>query len=149
VKPSPICPDDFKPSRQRHEFHHNTFIAMPIQRSRGGCHNCKRRKRKCDETRPQCRACQSRGDSCGGYNLQLRWHSSKALSGHPSQATDCSVGNASDLSGLSPPESATTTSSHSSPGTVIHDTSSASDAEREAFGRCSYPHASSEDFLDV
>ncbi|PSN69527.1 hypothetical protein BS50DRAFT_489322 [Corynespora cassiicola Philippines] len=49
---------------------------MPIQRSRGGCHTCKKRKRKCDETRPECRACQSRGNTCGGYDLQLRWNSS-------------------------------------------------------------------------
>ncbi|KZL82188.1 c6 finger domain-containing protein [Colletotrichum incanum] len=42
-------------------------------RSRGGCSNCKRRKRKCDETRPDCRACQRRGIQCEGYNTLLKW----------------------------------------------------------------------------
>ncbi|KAK2043440.1 hypothetical protein LZ31DRAFT_498998 [Colletotrichum somersetense] len=42
-------------------------------RSRGGCPNCKRRKRKCDETRPECRACQTRGIQCEGYNTTLKW----------------------------------------------------------------------------
>ncbi|KAF4815387.1 Beauvericin cluster-specific repressor BEA4 [Colletotrichum tropicale] len=42
-------------------------------RSRGGCSNCKRRKRKCDETRPDCRACQRRGIQCEGYNTTLKW----------------------------------------------------------------------------
>ncbi|CCF35298.1 hypothetical protein CH063_01277 [Colletotrichum higginsianum] len=42
-------------------------------RSRGGCSNCKRRKRKCDETRPDCRACQRRGIQCEGYSTALKW----------------------------------------------------------------------------
>ncbi|KAK1622340.1 hypothetical protein BDP81DRAFT_485527 [Colletotrichum phormii] len=42
-------------------------------RSRGGCSNCKRRKRNCDETRPDCRACQRRGIQCKGYNTTLKW----------------------------------------------------------------------------
>ncbi|KAF6803185.1 C6 finger domain-containing protein [Colletotrichum musicola] len=42
-------------------------------RSRGGCSNCKRRKRKCDETRPDCQACQRRGIQCEGYNTPLKW----------------------------------------------------------------------------
>ncbi|OHF00185.1 hypothetical protein CORC01_04593 [Colletotrichum orchidophilum] len=42
-------------------------------RSRGGCSNCKRRKRKCDETRPDCRACQRRGIQCEGYSTTLKW----------------------------------------------------------------------------
>ncbi|KAH7401391.1 hypothetical protein BKA66DRAFT_436536 [Pyrenochaeta sp. MPI-SDFR-AT-0127] len=47
---------------------------MPFHRSRGGCKSCKKRKRKCDETRPSCRACLSKGTSCGGYDIQLRWN---------------------------------------------------------------------------
>ncbi|OLN87606.1 putative transcriptional regulatory protein C965.10-like protein 2 [Colletotrichum chlorophyti] len=42
-------------------------------RSRGGCSNCKRRKRKCDETRPDCRACVRRGIQCEGYGTTLKW----------------------------------------------------------------------------
>ncbi|KAH7304655.1 hypothetical protein BKA65DRAFT_602189 [Rhexocercosporidium sp. MPI-PUGE-AT-0058] len=45
----------------------------PSGRSRGGCSNCRRRKRKCDETHPGCRACQRRGIQCTGYNTTIRW----------------------------------------------------------------------------
>ncbi|KAK2072370.1 hypothetical protein P8C59_006727 [Phyllachora maydis] len=42
-------------------------------RSRGGCGNCKRRRRKCDEARPACAACRRRGVVCEGYTLRLQW----------------------------------------------------------------------------
>ncbi|KAM0430879.1 hypothetical protein ACHAPT_005511 [Fusarium lateritium] len=44
-----------------------------MARSRGGCLNCKRRKRKCDEARPGCQACEKRGILCEGYATPLRW----------------------------------------------------------------------------
>lgn len=44
-----------------------------MARSRGGCPNCKRRKKKCDETRPACHACTHRGDQCDGYAATIRW----------------------------------------------------------------------------
>ncbi|KAJ1301192.1 hypothetical protein OPQ81_003602 [Rhizoctonia solani] len=36
-------------------------------RSINGCYTCKNRKKKCDETHPQCRRCISMGIECGGY----------------------------------------------------------------------------------
>jgi hypothetical protein len=45
---------------------------MPI-RSRSGCAECKRRRRKCDETRPGCLACRKRDIHCGGYGVNLQW----------------------------------------------------------------------------
>ncbi|RBR13040.1 hypothetical protein FVER53590_06641 [Fusarium verticillioides] len=33
-------------------------------RSRDGCFNCRRRKRRCDEEKPTCRRCQRAGDEC-------------------------------------------------------------------------------------
>ncbi|KPM38157.1 hypothetical protein AK830_g8418 [Neonectria ditissima] len=44
-----------------------------MPRSRGGCTNCKRRKRKCDEQRPGCQACARRSIQCEGYATALRW----------------------------------------------------------------------------
>ncbi|KAM0188781.1 hypothetical protein ACHAPI_010390 [Fusarium lateritium] len=41
--------------------------------SRGGCSNCKRRKKKCDQQRPWCAACRHRGLQCSGYSTKLRW----------------------------------------------------------------------------
>lgn len=42
-------------------------------RSRGACGNCKKIKRKCDETRPFCDQCTRRGVTCQGYALKLQW----------------------------------------------------------------------------
>lgn len=36
-------------------------------RTRGGCVTCKRRRRKCDERRPACKACTSSGRTCEGF----------------------------------------------------------------------------------
>ncbi|GKT65765.1 C6 finger domain-containing protein [Colletotrichum tofieldiae] len=38
-----------------------------IVRKRTGCQNCKSKRRKCDETRPECIACVRRGIQCSGY----------------------------------------------------------------------------------
>lgn len=54
---------------------------MPrFRRSRGGCATCKRRKRKCDETRPACMACRAKGIECDGYDIRLRWGSDSVAS---------------------------------------------------------------------
>jgi len=34
------------------------------KRSRNGCLNCRRKRRKCSETKPTCEGCQSRGEKC-------------------------------------------------------------------------------------
>lgn len=52
-----------------------------MPRSRSGCLNCKRRKRKCDEQRPSCQACVRRGIQCEGYATPLRWAGGIAVRG--------------------------------------------------------------------
>ncbi|ETS74476.1 hypothetical protein PFICI_14342 [Pestalotiopsis fici W106-1] len=37
---------------------------IPVQRSKTGCQQCRRRKRKCDERRPSCTGCVERGLPC-------------------------------------------------------------------------------------
>ncbi|EXU96341.1 Zn(2)-Cys(6) zinc finger domain protein [Metarhizium robertsii] len=44
-----------------------------VARSRNGCVTCRARRIKCDETRPSCRQCATRGQDCGGYRLHVRW----------------------------------------------------------------------------
>ncbi|EWG42656.1 hypothetical protein FVEG_15476 [Fusarium verticillioides 7600] len=44
-----------------------------MSRSRNGCSTCKRRHRKCDETKPSCRECQKNNLDCEGYALKLQW----------------------------------------------------------------------------
>ncbi len=59
---------------------HSTHLVMP--RSRKGCATCKRRHRKCDETRPRCFECLQSGLECEGYKLKLQWDVGIASRGH-------------------------------------------------------------------
>ncbi|KAI1735723.1 hypothetical protein F4680DRAFT_469761 [Xylaria scruposa] len=43
-------------------------------RSRNGCSNCRKRKVKCDETKPQCTRCTSVGYECGGVTQLPKTH---------------------------------------------------------------------------
>ncbi|KAF3025143.1 hypothetical protein E8E14_014709 [Neopestalotiopsis sp. 37M] len=53
----------------------------PIRRrARTGCKSCRERKVKCDETKPVCRNCSSRGLPCHS-GLQLKWHEEFASRG--------------------------------------------------------------------
>lgn len=45
----------------------------PRHRSHRGCWTCKRKRIQCDETRPGCHRCTSRGLTCEGYEIRLRW----------------------------------------------------------------------------
>ena len=48
-------------------------------RSRTGCLTCRIRRKKCDEERPLCQACQSRQLTCYGYDTPLpSWYTNKA-----------------------------------------------------------------------
>ncbi|KAI5962102.1 uncharacterized protein KGF55_003178 [Candida pseudojiufengensis] len=42
-----------------------------ITRVRTGCWTCKKRHRKCDETKPACNNCKSTGRECEGYDIRL------------------------------------------------------------------------------
>lgn len=53
---------------------------MPT-RSYQGCWTCKRRRRRCDNTRPTCQSCARHGMSCEGYEVRLRWGSGIASRG--------------------------------------------------------------------
>ncbi|KAL4729724.1 hypothetical protein ACLX1H_004147 [Fusarium chlamydosporum] len=47
----------------------------PVQRrTRSGCQTCRSRKVKCDEAKPSCRNCTTRGLACNN-SLQLKWES--------------------------------------------------------------------------
>lgn len=43
------------------------------KRSHSGCWTCRRRHRKCDGGRPNCRVCVERNIPCEGYQVRLRW----------------------------------------------------------------------------
>ncbi|EEA23640.1 C6 finger domain protein, putative [Talaromyces marneffei ATCC 18224] len=42
-------------------------------RSREGCWTCRAKRQKCDKAQPACHNCETRGVSCEGYALRLRW----------------------------------------------------------------------------
>lgn len=44
-----------------------------ILRSKQGCWTCRLRKKKCDETRPQCSSCESLQITCYGYGAKPQW----------------------------------------------------------------------------
>uniref|UniRef100_A0ABR3W446 Zn(2)-C6 fungal-type domain-containing protein n=1 Tax=Phialemonium thermophilum TaxID=223376 RepID=A0ABR3W446_9PEZI len=77
-------------------------------RSRGGCQACKKRKRKCDETRPSCLACQKRGLQCS-YYLTLRWDTDAIGSGEQRVSTTAAPG------GAAPAATTTTTAATTTP----------------------------------
>lgn len=42
-------------------------------KSRNGCVTCKKRRLKCDETKPFCMNCIKKGIVCGGYAINFKW----------------------------------------------------------------------------
>jgi hypothetical protein len=46
------------------------------------CHNCRRRRLRCDRSRPSCRKCWARGEECLGYGTVLRWANAPAVRGN-------------------------------------------------------------------
>ncbi|PWY78374.1 hypothetical protein BO70DRAFT_338960 [Aspergillus heteromorphus CBS 117.55] len=50
------------------------------RRFRTGCKTCKARRIQCDETRPECTACVSKGRSCPGYTRDFKWSTKHEVS---------------------------------------------------------------------
>ncbi|CCH46050.1 TY1 enhancer activator [Wickerhamomyces ciferrii] len=53
---------------------------QPVQpkknsKSRNGCLTCKKKRLKCDETKPHCLNCTKKNISCGGYSTNFKWKS--------------------------------------------------------------------------
>lgn len=46
-----------------------------ITKSRNGCITCKKRRIKCDETKPRCNNCIQKSIDCGGYATNFKWRS--------------------------------------------------------------------------
>jgi hypothetical protein len=46
------------------------------------CYNCRRRRLRCDRSRPACRKCSTAGEECLGYGTVLRWANAPAIRGN-------------------------------------------------------------------
>ncbi|KAK3339673.1 fungal-specific transcription factor domain-containing protein [Lasiosphaeria hispida] len=46
-----------------------------------GCHNCRRRRLRCDKSYPACHKCSNSGEECLGYGAVLRWANAPAIRG--------------------------------------------------------------------
>ncbi|KAI5288885.1 hypothetical protein KEM52_000991, partial [Ascosphaera acerosa] len=57
------------------------------KRSKHGCRTCRRRRKKCDETRPTCLGCRKLGLECEGYERPLIWGNGIASRGKLKGAT--------------------------------------------------------------
>ena len=44
-----------------------------VTKSRKGCLTCKKKRLKCDETKPECLKCKSKNILCGGYATNFKW----------------------------------------------------------------------------
>jgi hypothetical protein len=66
---------------------HSSSSKQPKGRSKTGCITCRRRKKKCDETKPACLHCQKNNVHCEGYPPKDYWQSGK----HRSVKGECSL----------------------------------------------------------
>ncbi|PGH11360.1 hypothetical protein AJ80_07151 [Polytolypa hystricis UAMH7299] len=70
----------------------------PHRKSRTGCTNCKKRRVKCDETKPNCRKCQTYGISCDYSALQVQSRSQNLPSSWAQDTSDIDVMSTSTVS---------------------------------------------------
>ncbi|KAM5359175.1 hypothetical protein ACJZ2D_014673 [Fusarium nematophilum] len=73
-------------------------------RSRGGCLNWRQRRRKCDQQRPSCTACNRRLVQFSGYSTEYRWMNHAAEPNrHPGQGAPHHPGSAVVYDSSHPP----------------------------------------------
>ncbi|KAK4184970.1 putative acriflavine sensitivity control protein acr-2 [Podospora australis] len=107
------------------------------------CHNCRRRRLRCDRSRPFCHKCSVNGEECLGYGTVLRWANAPAVRGrlapqnHPfptAMPTPSSTTSTCSSSSSSTPRSLDSLRSSPSAETVISSDSDAasppSDSDR-------------------
>ena len=56
-------------------------VMDPPQIGTQPCHNCRRRRLRCDRSLPKCLKCIKRGQECLGYECLLRWEDGMASRG--------------------------------------------------------------------
>jgi hypothetical protein len=67
---------------------------------RKSCHNCRRRRLRCDRSVPACYKCTKTGQRCLGYGQIYRWVDSETSSGHESQRRGASLTSSAECDSL-------------------------------------------------
>lgn len=62
---------------------HSNLTKSTIGRPSKPCHNCRRKRLRCDRSLPGCHKCSSKGEECLGYGLLLRWTNAAAVREEP------------------------------------------------------------------
>ncbi|KAB5515647.1 hypothetical protein GE09DRAFT_1263105 [Coniochaeta sp. 2T2.1] len=62
------------------------------QKSRSGCQTCKLRRLSSDETKPECRNCQKKGQPCPGYKIRLQWSTKYERQQQPARSEPTNLG---------------------------------------------------------
>lgn len=82
-------------------------------KSRNGCVTCKKRRLKCDETKPLCQNCIKKGIVCGGYAINFKWRdfsdtatSHKSAAAEAAHAGGAGAGAAAAAAARAPPDQA-------------------------------------------
>ncbi|ETN40015.1 uncharacterized protein HMPREF1541_04290 [Cyphellophora europaea CBS 101466] len=74
-------------------------ITKPKQsKSRNGCMTCKKKRLKCDETKPTCQQCAKRNVECEGYKKDYKWRSFEETNFNPKPAAKATKKHSRSLS---------------------------------------------------
>ncbi|RMD42938.1 hypothetical protein DV735_g2214, partial [Chaetothyriales sp. CBS 134920] len=85
TKPA-IAPPKSTPKPARSLSIDNGAIVKPKQsKSRNGCVTCKKKRLKCDETKPHCQQCAKRKVPCEGYRKDYKWRAFEDTTFNPSR----------------------------------------------------------------
>ena len=70
----------------------STRLNAPASPPSKPCHNCRRKRLRCDRSIPDCHKCFSKGEKCMGYGNLLRWTNAVAVRGNLADQTPQSRG---------------------------------------------------------
>ncbi|KAI9709918.1 MAG: hypothetical protein M1820_002996 [Bogoriella megaspora] len=107
-------PSKHTPTGNTTDYSISIGVPKPKQtKSRDGCATCKKKRLKCDETKPACLQCMKRNVQCGGYAKDYKWRIFEEPQ-RTQKSTGLSARKASFTAAI--PTSAAVSQSNASPG---------------------------------
>ncbi|RMZ86134.1 hypothetical protein DV737_g37, partial [Chaetothyriales sp. CBS 132003] len=74
-----------KPTRASNSHNDGAIVKPKQSKSRNGCVTCKKKRLKCDETKPHCQQCARRNVACEGYRKDYKWRSFEDTTFNPNK----------------------------------------------------------------